>query len=134
MLEGLRQRKPVYLDFEDLIGSETEVELGSFAAGTDYEKFLAKRAFLRQHLDHVAIHTLRSNKALTASDLAELERMLGERGLGEPDDLRRAVEESQGLGLFYDFSLEWIAARGSRLCSPSWQARLSLPTRLSSSI
>ena len=96
-----RQRKPVYTDFEDLIGSETEVELGRLAAGTDYEKFLAKaRAFLRQHLDHVAIHKLRSNKPLTASDLAELERMLGESGLGEPDDLRRAAEESQGLGLF----------------------------------
>ena len=114
MLEGLRrrlrdliqlidkrQRKPVYTDFEDVIGSETEVELGSIAAGTDYDKFLAKaRAFLRQHLDHVAIHKLRSNKPLTASDLAELERMLGESGLGEPDDLRRAEEESQGLGLF----------------------------------
>ena len=114
MLEGLRrrlrdliqlidkrQRKPVYTDFEDLIGSETEFELGGFAAGTNYEKFLAKaRAFLRQHLDHVAIHKLRSNKPLTASDIAELERILSESGLGEPDDLRRAAEESQGLGLF----------------------------------
>ena len=96
-----RQRKPVYTDFEDLIGGETEVELGPSAAGTDYAKFLAKaRTFLRQHLDHVAIHKLRSNKPLTASDLAELERMLGESGPGEPDDLRRAEEESQGLGLF----------------------------------
>ena len=96
-----RQRKPVYTDFEDLMGSAIEVELGSFAASTDYEKFLAKtRAFLQQHLNHVAIHKLRSNKPLTASDLAELERMLSESGLGEPDDLRRATEESQGLGLF----------------------------------
>ena len=114
MLEGLRgrlrnliqlidkhQRKPVYTDFEDLIGSEREVELDGFAAGTDYEKFLAKaRAFLQQHLDHVAIYKLRSNKPLTASDLAELERILSESGLGEPDDLRRAEEESEGLGLF----------------------------------
>ena len=114
MLEGLRgrlrnliqlidkrQRKPVYTDFEDLIGSEIEVELDGFAAGTDYEKFLAKaRAFLQQHLDHIAIHKLRSNKPLTASDIAELERILSESGLGEPDDLRRAAEESEGLGLF----------------------------------
>ena len=96
-----RQRKPVYSDFEDLIGSDIEVELGTYAAGTDYEKFLAKaRAFLRRHLDHVAIHKLRSNKPLTESDLSELERMLGESGLGGPDALRRAAEESQGLGLF----------------------------------
>ena len=114
MLEGLRgrlrnliqlidkrQRKSVYTDFEDLIGRELEVEPGGFAAGTDYEKFLAKaRAFLQQHLDHIAIHKLRSNKPLTASDIAELERILSESGLGEPDDLRRAEEESEGLGLF----------------------------------
>lgn len=96
-----RERRLVYTDFEDLMGGETEVELPGFAAGTDYRKFRAKaRAFLRQHLDHVAIHKLRTNKALTASDLAELQRMLGESGLGEPDELRRAAEESQGLGLF----------------------------------
>ncbi|MCU0834663.1 MAG: DUF4145 domain-containing protein [Chromatiaceae bacterium] len=63
--------------------------------------FLAKaRAFLRQHLDHVTIHKLRTNKPLTASDLAELERMLGESGVGDPDQLQRAAEQSRGLGLF----------------------------------
>jgi len=39
------------------------------------------------------------NKPLTASDLGELEWMLGENGLGAQDDLKRAAEESQGLGL-----------------------------------
>ena len=96
-----RQRQPVYTDFEDLLGGESEFELPGFAAGTDYPKFLSKaRVFLRQHLDHVVVHKLRTNKPLTASDLAELERMLAESGLGEQDDLRRAAEESQGLGLF----------------------------------
>ena len=100
LIDG-RQRKPVYTDFEDVMGSETEIELGNLAVGTDYEKFVAKaRDFLRQHLDHVAIHKLRSNKRLTTSDLNELERMLAESGLGEPADLQRAAEESHGLGLF----------------------------------
>ena len=40
------------------------------------------------------------NKPLTAADLAELERMLGESGVGEPEDIRRAAEAAQGLGLF----------------------------------
>ena len=40
------------------------------------------------------------NKPLTASDLDELERMLAESGLGGPEEIRRAAEESQGLGLF----------------------------------
>jgi type I restriction enzyme, R subunit len=40
------------------------------------------------------------NKPLTANDLAELERMLSENGIGVADDIKRAKEESQGLGLF----------------------------------
>jgi type I restriction enzyme R subunit len=83
------------------MGGETEVELPGFASGTDQAKFVAKtRAFLRQHLDHVVVHKLRTNQSLTADDLAELERMLRESGLGGPEDLRRAAEDSHGLGLF----------------------------------
>jgi type I restriction enzyme, R subunit len=67
-----RSRKPFYTDFEDLIGSEAEFVLPGFAGGPDYEKFLAKtRAFLRTHLEATAVRKL-----------------------------RRAAEESQGLGLF----------------------------------
>ncbi len=95
MLEGMRRRlrdlikliekqkrKPIYTDFEDEMGGETAVELPGFGQGTDYAKFRAKaQAFLRAHQDHVAVNKLRMNKALTATDLAELERMLvGERG------------------------------------------------------
>src|SRR5688572_20464397 len=72
------QRKPVYTDFEDLMGGEVDVMLPGFAVGTDRAKFRAKaQAFLRQHLDHITITKLRTNKPLTASDLAELERILG---------------------------------------------------------
>jgi type I restriction enzyme R subunit len=96
-----RQRKPVYTDFEDLIGVETTVLLPGFASGADAARFRAKaQVFLRQHLDHVAIAKLHRNRPLTASDLAELERILAESGIGQPDELRRAVEESHGLGLF----------------------------------
>jgi type I restriction enzyme R subunit len=96
-----RQRKLVYTDFEDLRGGETAFTLPGFVVGTDYGKFVAKaRVFLRHHLDHVAIAKLRLNKALTASDLAELERMLAESGVAGPEDIRRATEESRGLGLF----------------------------------
>ena len=95
------QRKPVYTDFEDLMGGEIDVDLPGFAPGTDYAKFKAKaRAFLREHMDHVAIGKLRKNRPLTVTDIAELERMLVESGLGAPDELRRAAEKAQGLGLF----------------------------------
>jgi type I restriction enzyme R subunit len=114
MLEGMRRRlrdlikliekqrrKPIYSDFEDEMGEEMAVDLPGFGQGTDYAKFRAKaQAFLRAHQDHVAIHKLRMNKALTAFDLAELQRMLTESGIGAEEDIRRAAEESQGLGLF----------------------------------
>jgi type I restriction enzyme R subunit len=95
-----RQRKPVYTDFEDLMGGETDFTLPGFAVGTDQAKFMAKaRAFLRQHLEHIAVAKLRLNRPLTPSDLSELERLLGDGGVGEPEDIRRAAEDAQGLGL-----------------------------------
>ena len=96
-----RQRKPVYTDFEDLMGNEIGITLPGFVVGTDQAKFVAKaRAFLRQHLDHVTVAKLRMNKPLTASDLAELEQLLRKSGTGEPDTIRQAAQEAKGLGLF----------------------------------
>jgi type I restriction enzyme R subunit len=114
MLEGMRRRlrdlikliekqkrKPIYTDFEDEMGGEMAVKLPGFGQGTDYAKFRAKaQAFLRAHQNHIAIHKLRMNKALTAADLFELQRMLAESGVGAAEDIRRAAEESQGLGIF----------------------------------
>lgn len=95
------KRKPIYTDFEDEMGGETAVKLPGLGRGTDDAKFRAKaQAFLRAHQDHVAIRKLRMNKALTAADLAELQRMLAESGVGRAEDIRRAAEASQGLGLF----------------------------------
>jgi type I restriction enzyme, R subunit len=114
MLEGLRrrlrdliklidkrERKVIYTDFEDELGGETAVSLPGFTLGTDSAKFRAKaQAFLRSHQDHIAIRKLRMNKVLTKADLDELERMLVESSVGAAEDIRRAADESQGLGLF----------------------------------
>jgi type I restriction enzyme R subunit len=96
-----QSRKPVYSDFEDALGAQVEVELPGFRMGDDFERFRAKaRTFLLAHKDHVAIHKLRMNRALTPADLAELERMLGEAGIGGPAEINHAKETSHGLGLF----------------------------------
>ncbi len=96
-----RSRRPIYTDFQDELGAPVEVELPIFAVAGDFEKFRAKaRAFLRAHADHVAIHKLRMNKPLTGSDLAELERILAENGVGDAADIAHAKEASDGLGLF----------------------------------
>jgi type I restriction enzyme R subunit len=96
-----RKRKPIFTDFADQMGVETVVELPGFISGESFEKFRAKaQAFLREHEDDVAVRKLRMNRALTPSDLADLERLLAKSGIGGTDDIDRAKERSQGLGLF----------------------------------
>jgi type I restriction enzyme, R subunit len=96
-----RQRKPVYTDFEDEMGTEATVALPGIAGARDFEKFRAKaRAFLRAHEDAIAVHKLRMNRALTPADLAELERMLAESGVGTAEEIERGKEQAKGLGLF----------------------------------
>ena len=96
-----QKRKPIYTDFEDVMGEETVIELPGLGQGTDYTKFRTKaQAFLRAHQDHVAVQKLRLNKPLTATDLAELEHILVEGGVGAADDIQRAAVASHGLGLF----------------------------------
>ncbi len=96
-----RKRVVLYTDFTDEIGAGQEVEFGQFVSADAFAKFREKaRHFLRQHENHVAIHKLRTNVPLTATDLAELERMLVESGTGTPQEVEKAKEESEGLGLF----------------------------------
>lgn len=96
-----RECKTLYTDFEDDLGEETTVDLPGVFTDIDLTRFRQKaRHFLRAHQDHLTIHKLRMNKALTAADLAELERMLAESGIGSPDELKRAEQEAHGLGLF----------------------------------
>lgn len=96
-----RKRKPIYTDFVDEMGEGTGVDLGRFAADEDLEKFRAKaQAFLRAHQDHAAIRKLRMNRALTAADLVELERLLAESGVGGAEEISRAKHASHGFGLF----------------------------------
>jgi type I restriction enzyme R subunit len=95
------RRKLIYTDFEDELGVGTLLELPGLGAPDSFERFRAKaRAFLKSHEDHIAIHKLRMNKALTPADLAELEKMLTASGVGNAGDVRKAKEESHGLGLF----------------------------------
>ena len=96
-----QKRKPIYTDFADEIGDAEIIELPGLKAGKDFEKFRAKaRAFLREHIDHISIHKLRTNKPLTAKDLSELERMFTQNGVGEIEEINQAKKESESLGLF----------------------------------
>jgi len=100
LLEKTR-RKVVYTDFEDAVGETTEVTLSLGGSAGDFERFRFKvRAFLRKHENHITLHKLRRNQQLTATDLAELERLLIDSGTGTAEDVARAGQEAHGLGLF----------------------------------
>lgn len=95
------RRKVVYTDFTDHMGQASAVALALGGIAGDFERFRSKvRAFLRINENHLTLHKLRRNQALTIADLSELERMLVESGTANAGDLERASKESQGLGLF----------------------------------
>jgi type I restriction enzyme R subunit len=94
-------RKTVYTDFEDDLGPEMAVEMEPFQAGTNAARFLAKtRQFLKSNQNHITIHKLRWNIALTSSDLDELERMMVDAAVGTVEEIAHAKEENHGLGVF----------------------------------
>lgn len=95
------RRSVVYADFVDELGELIEVALPGAVPGTNWERFKAKaRAYLREHEDHVALQRLRRNRPLTPDDLVALQQMLVQSGAGDTEEIARAAEESQGLGLF----------------------------------
>lgn len=125
-----RSRTVLYTDFQDEAGAEKEYDLLGVLPPESMERFRAKaQAFLRQHEDHVAIHRLRMNKPLTASDLAELEEMLTANGVGDPQVIQKAKEESQGLGLLCARWSDSTEARQRRRSPTSWLRRRSAPIR-----
>jgi type I restriction enzyme R subunit len=94
-------QKVIYTDFEDAVGETSEVALPLGGSAGDFERFRLKvRAFLRAHENHITLHKLRRNQPLTATDLAELERLLIDSGTGSAEDVARAGQEAHGLGLF----------------------------------
>ncbi|UTT59096.1 DEAD/DEAH box helicase family protein [Cellulosimicrobium cellulans] len=97
-----RSKQPiVYTNFEDTLGEFSVVEMGTPQVGVDPERYKEKvRAYLREHEEHTALQKLRRGRQLTATDLAELERMLAESGVGEPEDLAVAAKAANGLGRF----------------------------------
>jgi len=96
-----QQRKPIYTDFKDQMGKESDVILPGFTTPDSFERFRAKaRQFLKTHENHIAIYKLRMNEPLTPTDLTELERILCESGIGSAEDVKKAKEENRGLGLF----------------------------------
>lgn len=93
-----KKGSPVYANFEEEVGEETEIVLPGFVDSNSFERFKEKaRVFLRNHLDARAVQKLRQNIALSSSDLEELESLLREPAANDPDLLIKASQNSLGL-------------------------------------
>jgi type I restriction enzyme R subunit len=96
-----RKRKPVYTDFADELGAPVEIAFGAFTPASDFERFRRKAgAFLRDHRGETAVKKIHQNWPITPADLAELQRILVDSGVGSPADVDRAAAEAGGFRLF----------------------------------
>lgn len=97
-----KQRKIIYSDFEDELGEIREVALRGMASTTDYAQYQKKVThFLKEHQDHIAIHKLKRNVAMTPADIKELERIFFESGeIGTREDFEKTYGKQENLGLF----------------------------------
>ncbi len=95
------RRSLLFSTFDDEIGEGTEQDLSGKFGKADFANFRKKaRTFLLAHEDHIVLHKLRHGRPLTQTDLAELEKMLLDAGVGMPEDIERARSTSAGLGRF----------------------------------
>ncbi|WP_169240120.1 DEAD/DEAH box helicase family protein [Bifidobacterium olomucense] len=97
------RRKAVFTDFEDELtveDGEKPVSGGDMAA-VDMRRLREKAtAFLRGLDNNIVLARVRTGRQITEQDLAELERMLIDNGVGDEESIDAAAEQSGGLGLF----------------------------------
>lgn len=95
------RRGIVYTDFEDELGELSAASLRGMEIGADLSRFEQKlRIYLRTHEDQLAVQKIRRNRQITSTDLAELERIFIESGIGTEAEISVAKENAGGLGLF----------------------------------
>lgn len=92
----------VYSDFEDYLDEE---EIGVKDLIKPYEDMDAYRFrvehFLKEHINHLTIFKLRTNKPLTSDELNELERLIFEQGsLGTKEKFKKAFGDDHPISFF----------------------------------
>jgi len=96
-----KKRQPVYTNFEDLLSDEADVAFPQFASQDTFERFRSKaQAFLREHLDIEAVRKLRTSEPLTTQDLSDLEDILNDNQIGNPEFIEQAKRECESFGIF----------------------------------
>jgi type I restriction enzyme R subunit len=91
-----RKRDIVYTDFKDEIQDVREHEALYIPKMTNLQYEKKVKDYLRNHRDHIVIHRLRTNRPITATDLAGLEETLAEIGADDGPVLLRDLLEDSG--------------------------------------
>lgn len=95
------KKKIIYTDFTDEFGVITVTDAGHTPPHSDFEQFRKKAlAFLTDHKGEMAIEKLHHNWPITPDDMAELQRILVESGVGTIEDCQRARAQAGSFGLF----------------------------------
>ena len=91
-----KERKIVYTDFKDEVMGVRDGKVIDMPkmTGAQYEKKV--KEYLRNHLDHLVIHRLRTNQPLTDTDLQGLESILTEIGEGDGELLLSGLLAKSG--------------------------------------
>ena len=119
-----RKTRPiVYTDFRDEITAVREDAAGYLPkmTGVEYERKVQE--YLKNHLDHIVIHRLRTNQPLTATDLQGLEQTLVE--IGEDD---RTAEWRMHCGAALEQTLVEIGEDDGRTLLTGLLARSEAPS------
>ncbi len=97
-----KERKQIFTNFEDEIGEMREVPLAGLISAAELERYRHKvMSFLQENQNHITIHKLKHNLAITPSDLGELERILFESGqVVTKEAFEQAYGKQERLGLF----------------------------------
>lgn len=91
----------IYTNFTDELGDIVAQPSGMTPALSNFSDFRKKaQDFLQKHLDTVAILKLRTNTPINAADIAELQKILLESGVGRTVDFERAEQEVGDFGTF----------------------------------
>jgi type I restriction enzyme R subunit len=97
------KKRAVYTDFEDTYGGDRQVALPGTGGGESYEfiQFRKKaQHFLKEHLGEAVVAKVRSGQALTARDLADLQRILVAAGVGDDASFSLASDRVGDIGYF----------------------------------
>jgi type I restriction enzyme R subunit len=98
------KKNVIYTSFADEQGVGVEIELpgtGGVTEGAEFTQFRKKAEhFLKEHLGEAAIAKVRSGEPLSASDIAELQRILVAAGIGDDSTFEEASKRAGSFGRF----------------------------------